>query len=93
MGMFDDINYECACDNCGGKVRGFQSKSGDCSLDVLSPLEVDNFYASCSECGCWVEFNQEGNKYRKTTYRKRKEILKDRLIEFIPDVKEVPVEE
>jgi hypothetical protein len=56
MGMFDDVNYECTCPMCHAKVSGFQSKSGDCTLDTVEPTEVSNFYAPCSKCGCWIDF-------------------------------------
>ena len=57
MGMYDNINYECTCPVCQGKVNNFQSKSGDCVLDTLEPTQVENFYSLCGECGCRLEFN------------------------------------
>ena len=59
MGMFDYVNYDCACPICHSKVDGFQSKDGECVLDNLEPGEVDLFYAPCSKCGCWLEFSNE----------------------------------
>ena len=57
MGMYDNINYECTCPVCHGKVHNFQSKSGDCVLDTLAPNQVENFYSLCGKCGCRLEFN------------------------------------
>ena len=56
MGMFDDVDYECACPVCHEKVTGFQSKSGDCVLDTIEPTSVSNFYAWCEKCGCEIDF-------------------------------------
>ena len=56
MGMFDDIKFEMDCPKCGDKVNTFQSKSGLCILDILEFWEVDNFYASCDNCGAWIDF-------------------------------------
>jgi transcription elongation factor Elf1 len=57
MGMFDYINYEMNCPQCGEKVNGFQSKDGPCALETLDFRQVNNFYASCDNCGHWIEFN------------------------------------
>jgi hypothetical protein len=57
MGMFDWVNYECTCPNCHKKVDGFQTKSRSCEMKVYEPTEVENFYSSCENCGCWIEFN------------------------------------
>jgi len=54
--MYDNVDYECVCPVCKSKVGGFQSKDGECVLDTISPNEVNNFYSSCSKCGCWIEF-------------------------------------
>ena len=56
MGMFDYVNYECICPECGSDVIGFQSKDGECYLNHLNPLSVDNFYTSCDGCDSWIEF-------------------------------------
>lgn len=58
MGMFDYVNYECECPECGGKVSGFQSKDGECLMDTLETKDVSNFYSSCDECGGWIEFER-----------------------------------
>lgn len=54
--MFDYVNYECDCPVCGNEVDGFQSKSGDCLLEVLEPAQVDFFYSSCAQCRSHLEF-------------------------------------
>ena len=67
MGMFDYVDYECTCPVCHSKVDGFQSKDGECWLNKVLPGEVSNFYSSCKQCGCWIEFNeQENGKYKRT---------------------------
>lgn len=57
MGLFNEVNVEVLCGQCGSLVTGFQSKSGLTTLDLVDPTEVDNFYSSCGECGHWVEFS------------------------------------
>lgn len=59
MGMFDYVNVEVPCPKCGETVKDFQSKSGPCLMDQLSPEEVSNFYSSCTQCKTWVEFTRE----------------------------------
>lgn len=72
MGMFDEIDYECTCPVCHGKVEGFQSKDGDRALDHLKPTEVSNFYTNCRKCGCWIQFDKEGDKYKRTVSKYEK---------------------
>lgn len=60
MGMFDHIHFETVCPKCHKKADGFQSKDGDCVLDLISPLEVRCFYTSC-QCGAWIEFYRKNN--------------------------------
>ena len=57
MGMFDYVQHEAPCYNCGEILAVWQSKSGDCWLDTLTTDEVTNFYTSCDECGAWNEYN------------------------------------
>jgi hypothetical protein len=59
MGLFNDIDFECQCPNCGGDIRGFQSKDGPCDLTTLRPWEVDNFYSSCRSCKAWIEYYRD----------------------------------
>ena len=68
MGMFDFVDYECACPVCHGKVSGFQTKDKEePSLDHYTPQEVDNFYSSCDKCGCWVDFERADKiNFRRT---------------------------
>lgn len=55
MDMFNYVNHECECPVCYSKVTGIQSKNGPRMLTTLQPFEVDNSYAPCPKCGCWVE--------------------------------------
>ena len=57
MGMFDYVDYECPCPDCEAPVTDFQSKDGDCTLSLIPPDTVSNFYGSCSVCGIWVEID------------------------------------
>lgn len=84
MGMFDWVDYACTCDNCKSKVTGFQTKSGDNVLDTVKPLDVVEFYSSCDNCGCLVEFCRlGGGKFKKVTSRfskKKKKVLSKRIV-------------
>ena len=79
MGMFDDVNYECVCPVCHNKANGFQSKSGECLLDLVEPTEVDNFYTACQTCGCWISFTKksEGVYERVVTGKGRDKALSE----------------
>ena len=62
MGMFDYVNYEMGCPECGSKVSDFQSKDGMCILGELEYWEVDNFYSQCKNCHLWIDFSRETPK-------------------------------
>jgi hypothetical protein len=61
MGMFDYVNYECTCPYCNENTSGFQSKDGDCLLEMLEPEDVEVFYTMCDYCDSWIEFKNMGN--------------------------------
>ncbi len=54
MGMFDYVEYEMPCPDCGVLVDNFQSKDGPCVLDTVSPCDVQEFYTTCPGCGTWI---------------------------------------
>jgi len=56
MGMFNYINYEANCEECGTPLKGFQSKDGACEMKYLPPSDVDYFYTLCSKCNTWHDF-------------------------------------
>lgn len=64
MGMFDWIHFDIKCPNCGKVVDSFQSKDGNCKMELLEYWEVDNFYAMC-DCGNWIEYTLK-NKYHRS---------------------------
>ena len=68
MGMFDYINLEIKCPNCGGAVSGFQSKENGCMMTTLEYWEVNNFYSGCEKCGCEIEFNRKSQQVPLTKY-------------------------
>lgn len=59
MGMFDNVNYEAPCWNCGHPLTrdDFQSKDGPCLLKYIDPKEVSGFYAHCPKCGKWNNYH------------------------------------
>lgn len=58
MSNFDWINYNCECPNCESKISNFQTKDGDCNLEEINIIRVDNFYTYCGKCDTWVEFDR-----------------------------------
>ena len=55
MGMFDYVDYETKCPKCGETVSGFQTKSGRCQLETITPEEAGVFYSSCKGCDSWID--------------------------------------
>lgn len=58
MGMFDRVHFEMECPRCGEKMDEFQSKSWFCTLEMVEPDVLSNFYDSCNKCGTRVEFSR-----------------------------------
>lgn len=58
MGMFDYVDFKMKCPGCGKDVGPFQSKDGECYLETIKPVDVNNFYESCKNCDGWIEFNR-----------------------------------
>ena len=56
MGMFDYVEYDYNCKECGEPLSDFQSKDGDCELGTVQPSDVSEFYTSCDKCGSWHDF-------------------------------------
>ena len=65
MGMYDNINFKIECPRCKKEIQGFQSKDGHCVMETLEFYEVNNFYASCSNCRTWIEFTLKGNRQNR----------------------------
>ena len=57
MGMFDYVNFEMPCPNCGETLNRFQTKDSECTMDTVEPDGIGNFYALC-KCKHWVEFSR-----------------------------------
>jgi hypothetical protein len=82
MGMFDWVEFECACPKCGKIVDSFQSKEGPCELFVLKPWQLCNFYSNCEHCGAWVEFKRHGSWQDLRPQREPQEWLDDYEVEY-----------
>ena len=50
MGMFDDVRYKAECIKCKKLLVNWQSKDGECILDLIEPESVNHFYGYCSNC-------------------------------------------
>ena len=59
MGIFDYVNFEMDCPQCGEPLKDFQTKDGNCYLNRVEFWEVDHFYDNCESCDTWVEFNRK----------------------------------
>lgn len=59
MGMFDYVKHEAPCYKCGATISSWQSKDGDCLMEMLTTDGVDNFYADCPKCRAWNEYSIE----------------------------------
>ena len=57
MGMFDTVKYKAPCWKCGEPITEFQSKDGECMLEIVTPKQVGNFYGSCYKCHAWNEYD------------------------------------
>lgn len=88
MGMFDYIDFEMKCPNCGELVDDFQSKDSACWMDTISPFDVLNFYSSCKKCGTWIEFNKRDIKSTQPTLR---EVMEK--FDMKAELKDVPIGE
>jgi hypothetical protein len=55
--MFDYVNFEMPCPNCGETLNRFQTKDSECTMDTVEPDGIGNFYALC-KCKHWVEFSR-----------------------------------
>ena len=75
MGMFDYVNVEMPCPNCGELHKAFQSKEERCELDTIEPDGIGRFYSYC-KCGAWIEFNRPRPEQapRRTRPRTREEV-------------------
>ena len=57
MGMFDYVDYEMKCPECGHKVKDFQTKDTSCTMGTVKPHQTIHFYASCpnEKCRAWID--------------------------------------
>lgn len=54
MGMFDYVRFSAPCTNCGEIIdEDWQSKDGDCEMELIEPKDVENFYTHCPKCKTW----------------------------------------
>ncbi|MDH3424254.1 MAG: hypothetical protein OEN00_14775 [Gemmatimonadota bacterium] len=54
MGMYDDVDFTVKCPHCATLVTGFQTKDRDCTLELISPVGLDEFYSECDHCKTWL---------------------------------------
>jgi hypothetical protein len=57
MGMFNYVNFEMPCPKCGEIVRGFQTKDGHLTMNLVEIEAVVTMYSTC-ECGHWIELSR-----------------------------------
>ena len=54
MGIFDYVEYEMHCPDCGSVLRNFQSSSEECTMAHLKPRDVSHMYDMCLSCKAFV---------------------------------------
>lgn len=64
MGMFDHVNVDIPCPECGGTVD-WQSKDGPCGLMTLDPTEVGYFGCYCTTCQKTFTYSRDRHLARK----------------------------
>ena len=55
MGMFDFVEGEFKCPNCGCLITDFQTKEHECIMKTYDFRDCDYFYGPCPECDSMVE--------------------------------------
>lgn len=64
MGMYNWVDFEIECPNCGGKIDSFQSKPWNGKLERLDPWNVEEeFHDGCDQCGAWIEYVRKSNDW------------------------------
>ena len=63
MGVYDTVRFVGFCPRCGARLKDFQTKDYESAMMDKPTVECDNWYASCPECGLWVEFGHLANKW------------------------------
>ena len=69
--LFDYVEYEDECPQCGRKLIEFQTRDGDCVMDTLQPYQVKHFHTSCPKCDVWIEYKVTCFITRKANYPER----------------------
>ena len=59
MGLYDYVNFEMPCPNCGALLDSFQTKDGLNALEKIEPNDVHEFYDLCKECGAFITFSRQ----------------------------------
>lgn len=50
MGMFDYVDFEMSCPDCGALLKDWQSKDRECNLEILPVTTVEHLMTSCDTC-------------------------------------------
>ena len=56
MGMFDYVDYEADCEECGAPLGDLQTKDTSCMLSTVTPDRCSYFYGICDSCSAGNEF-------------------------------------
>ena len=65
MGMFDMVNFDMKCPECGELLNDFQTKDLNRCLQIVEIDDIYNFYTFCKNCKLWIEFNREKPKRKR----------------------------
>jgi len=56
MGIYNYVDFEVNCTECGTLIKNFQTKDGESSFNIVKFNEVNNFHSICPNCGSFIEF-------------------------------------
>lgn len=56
MGVYNLVDFQINCTNCGTLITQFQTKEGPGIFEIVKFNEVNNFHAICPGCESFLEF-------------------------------------
>lgn len=60
MGLFDWVEFKYKCPICGAEIGEWQSKDGECYLNVIKDFrDVNEFHDICKRCNTWLSFRRK----------------------------------
>jgi C4-type Zn-finger protein len=76
MGLYNYVNFETTCPVCQAMIKQFQTKEGECNMDMVDFNQVNNFYAICPNCQTFVEFYYSPENKERTIEDYKMRVIK-----------------